>query len=52
VAYRGWKRNSYNVLAEKSKGKRLLGRPRHRKADNIKTNLKVMGFELDSSGSG
>jgi hypothetical protein len=36
VARLGKIRNSHHILIEKSEGKRPLGRPRHRREDNIK----------------
>jgi hypothetical protein len=33
------KRNAYRLLVEKPKGKRLLGRPRHRWVDNVKMDI-------------
>jgi hypothetical protein len=33
-------RNSYVIVAGKPEGKRPLGRPKHRKEDSIKMNLK------------
>jgi hypothetical protein len=36
VARMGEKRNAYRILVGKQKGKRLLGRPKHRWKDNIK----------------
>jgi hypothetical protein len=36
VARTGEKRNSYRVLVGNPEGKRPLGRPRHRREDNIK----------------
>jgi hypothetical protein len=41
----GEKRNSYRNLALKPKGKRLLGRPRHRRENNIQMNRKGIRFE-------
>jgi hypothetical protein len=38
------RRGVYSVLVGKSEGKRPLGRPRHRWKDNIKMDLKAMGF--------
>jgi hypothetical protein len=35
----GEKRNSYGLLGGKLEGKRLLGRPRRRWADNIKMDV-------------
>jgi hypothetical protein len=39
VACMGERRGVYRVLVEKPEGKRLLGRPRHRWEDIIKTDL-------------
>jgi hypothetical protein len=39
----GAKRNAYGILVGKSKGKRQLGRPRHRWMDNIKIDLREVG---------
>jgi hypothetical protein len=36
----GEKRNSYRILVGKPEGKRPLGRPRHRWADNSKMDLR------------
>jgi hypothetical protein len=35
----------YRVLAGKSEGKRILGRPRHRREDYIKVDLQEVGCE-------
>jgi hypothetical protein len=46
-------RNAYRILVEKPEGKRPLGRPRCRSVDNIKMDLREMGwYGLDLSGSG
>jgi hypothetical protein len=39
VAHMGEGRDAYRVLVKKSKGKRPLGRPRHRWEDNIKVDV-------------
>jgi hypothetical protein len=54
VVRMGEKRNPYRFLVGKSEVKRLLGRPRRRWEDNIKIDLKEIGwgYGLDSSGSG
>jgi hypothetical protein len=39
------KRNVYRVLTGKPEGKRQLGRPRRRWADNIKTDLKEIKWD-------
>jgi hypothetical protein len=45
LATRMWaKRNAYRILAGKPQGKRPLGRPRHRWVDNIKMDLRVIGW--------
>ena len=38
-------RNVYRVLVGKNEGKRPLGRPRHRWEDNIKMDLREVGFD-------
>jgi hypothetical protein len=55
VAWIGWKRNPYTLLARKAEGKRPLGRPRHRWMHNIELHLGEVGWGwcgLDWSGSG
>jgi hypothetical protein len=47
--------NAYRILVGKPEGKRPLGSPRHRWVDNIKMDLREMGWdgvELDCYGSG
>jgi len=43
VARVGERRGIYRILVGKSKGKRPLGRPRHRWKDNIKMDLQEVG---------
>jgi hypothetical protein len=38
------KRNAYWILVGKPEGKRLLGRPRLRLLDNIKTDVREIGW--------
>jgi hypothetical protein len=38
------KRNSYRILVGKPEGKRPLGRPRRRWVDNIKMDLREIGW--------
>jgi hypothetical protein len=45
VARMGEKRNAYRILVENPEGKRPLGRPRRRWVDNIKINLKEIGWD-------
>jgi hypothetical protein len=40
----GAKRNAWRILVGKPEGKRLLGRPRHRWVNNIKIDLRGMGW--------
>jgi hypothetical protein len=40
----GAMRNAYQILVEKSEGKRTLGRRRHTWEDNIKIDLKEIGW--------
>jgi hypothetical protein len=44
VARTGEKRNAYKILVGKPEGKRPLGRPTCRWADNIKIDLKGIGW--------
>jgi hypothetical protein len=37
-------RGAYNILVGKPEGRRLLGRPRRRWEDNIKMDLREIGF--------
>jgi hypothetical protein len=41
----GRERNIYRVLVGKPEGKRSFGRPRQRREDNIKINLKGTGYK-------
>ena len=40
----GEKKNAYRILVGKSEGKRLLGRPRYRLVDNVKMDLREIGW--------
>jgi hypothetical protein len=44
VARLGEKRNAYSILVGKPEEKRPLGRPRRRWVDNIKMNLREIGW--------
>jgi hypothetical protein len=44
VSRMGEKRNAYRTLLGKSEGKRPLGRPRRKWVDNIKMDLREMGW--------
>jgi hypothetical protein len=44
VARMGKKKNAYSVLVWKPEGKRLLGRPRRRLDDNIKMDIREIGW--------
>jgi hypothetical protein len=41
----GEKRNAYRILVGKQEGKRPLGRPRSRWVDNIKIDLREIGWD-------
>jgi hypothetical protein len=41
----GEKRNPYRILVEKPEGKRSLGKPRRRWVDNIKIDLREIGWD-------
>jgi hypothetical protein len=41
----GERRNAYGILVGKPEGKRPLGRPRCRWVDNIKMNLREIGWD-------
>jgi hypothetical protein len=41
----GEKRNAYRILVGKPEGKRPLGRPRRRLVDNIKMDLREIGWD-------
>jgi hypothetical protein len=41
----GEKRNAYRMLVGKPEGKRPLGRPRRTWVDNIKMDLREIGFD-------
>jgi hypothetical protein len=41
----GEKRNAYRMLVGKPKGRRLLGRPRRRWVDNIRMDLREIGWD-------
>jgi hypothetical protein len=45
VARMGAKRNAYRILVGNPEGKRPLGRPRRRWVDNIKMNLREVGWD-------
>jgi hypothetical protein len=44
VAWMGEKRKAYRILVGKPEGKRPLRRPRHRWVDNIKIDLREIGW--------
>jgi hypothetical protein len=53
VALIGDNRNAYRILVRKPEGKKPLGRQRCRWVDNIKMDLREMGWDgLDRTGSG
>jgi hypothetical protein len=43
VTRMGEKRNACKILVGKSEGKKPVGRPRHRRLDNIKVELREIG---------
>jgi hypothetical protein len=45
VARRGETRNAYGILVGKPEGKTTLGRPRRRWVDNIKMDLRKIGWD-------
>jgi hypothetical protein len=45
VARMGEKRNAYRILVGKPEGQRPLGRPRRRFEDNIKIDLREIGWD-------
>jgi hypothetical protein len=45
VARMGEKRNTYRILMENPEGKKPLGRPRRRWVDNIKADLREIGWD-------
>jgi hypothetical protein len=55
VAYMGEKRNACTILVGIPGGKEPLGTPRHRWQDNVKMDLREIGWEvlnMDSFGLG
>jgi hypothetical protein len=45
VARMGEKRNAYTIFVGNPEGKRPLGRPRHRWVNNIKMDLREIGWD-------
>jgi hypothetical protein len=43
----GEKRGAYRILVGRPEGRRPLGRPRHRREDNIKMDLEEVGWGMD-----
>jgi hypothetical protein len=46
IAYMGEMINAYEILTRKCKGKKLIGRFRHRWSDNIKTVFIILNFSI------
>jgi hypothetical protein len=46
IACMEWITNAYKILVAKPEGKRSIGRARRRWDDNIKTDLREIGFEV------
>jgi len=44
-------RNAVNIFVGKLEGMRPLGRPKHRREDNIKVDIQEIGRDVDSSGA-
>jgi hypothetical protein len=42
----GEKRNAYRIFAENPEGKRPVGRPRCRWENNIKMDLRMIGYDV------
>jgi hypothetical protein len=40
----GEKKNAYRILVGKPEGRKLLGRPKHRWVNNIKIDIKELGW--------
>jgi hypothetical protein len=47
VARMSDKRNTYGILVGKPEGNRPLGKPRHKWVDNIKIDLRDIGWDID-----
>jgi hypothetical protein len=45
VTRKGEKRNAYRILVGKPEGRRPLGRPRRRWVDNVKIDLREIGWD-------
>jgi len=48
MACKGDRRGAYRVLVRRFAGKRQLGKPRHRWADNIKIHIQEVRWEVQS----
>jgi hypothetical protein len=45
VSRMGEKRNAFRIVVGKPEGKRPLGRPRRRRVDNVKMDLREIGWD-------
>jgi hypothetical protein len=46
VTNMGGMRNIYKIFVRKPEGKREFGKPRHKLGDNVRTDLREIGWEV------